>query len=153
MRPLLVVFLAGILVGGPISVTAQEDYAHMMMILTNPAFGERESVEKRYRFLLPRIAESCADAKTPDRVADMVYVSHKRLDEAGLGRRESLLAITETLHRLMREIGPAARRVGVPIKCAEVFAMYLVVRLDGMSPEESRNGIAAVVKGLYKLAN
>ena len=69
------------------------------MVLTDPRIDYRESVEKRYRFIMPRIAEHCMDIESAEVAANMVYYVHTRLDEAGLGKRENLLALTETLYR------------------------------------------------------
>ena len=111
---------------------------------------DQERTERRYRFVLPRVADACADVARASDAADLVFVTHGLIDDAGL--REPLPELVETLHLLVMEVAPTARRADLPVKCREVFTLYVSARFDGMRPAAAREGVAAVVKGIYKAA-
>ena len=130
--------------------TAQaETLAYKMMVINGTASGDRETVEKRFAYLLPRFAEMCSDQSTQERSANMIVAAHKPLGDAGIP--DTLLQLTETLYRTVSIIAPASKRAAVPLRCAEVFAFYVTARRDGMTADEARNGVTAMFAGLLNL--
>ena len=85
-------------------------------------------------------------------MSDMLVFTHGKIKEAGLDGEESLLDLSNTLHRMTSEIATtsSAARMDQPA-CAEIWSMYLVLRNGGYSPIEARESVAAVAGGLYGL--
>ena len=154
MRLALSVIVTGVLASGMVAFATAEgdyDYAHNLMVLTNPSIDYRESVEKRYRFIMPKIAERCTDIESAEVAADMVFYVHTRLDEAGLGKRENLLALTETLYRTTVEAAQWAEFYAESINCDGIFGTYLHERENGKSPVEASQLVTNLATLKYKL--
>lgn len=153
MRLVLSVIVAGILTCSVLASAEEKDYdyAHDLMVLTNPSIDYRESVEKRYRFIMPKIAERCMDIESAEVAANMVYYVHTRLDEAGLGKRENLLALTETLYRMTIKVAQWAEFYAEPINCDGIFGTYLHERENGKSRAEASQLVTNLATLKYKL--
>lgn len=114
----------------------QEDYAYKLTMLSNPSLSDTEQVERRYRFLIPRMVGFCEDVPHADKAADMVYFIFKKLTDIGLVNQEDLLPHTEALHHIITET--ALLEEGQIVKeCAQLFVMYLNARKNGNSLDDS----------------
>lgn len=133
----------------PASVTAQ-DYAEKLAALSGVRGREQASTAQRYRFVLPRIAEACVDLQGASDAADLVFVTHGLIDDAGL--HEPLQELAETLHSLIMEAAAAARRADLPVKCREVFTLYVSARFNGARPAAAHETVGVAVGGVYGLA-
>ena len=83
-----------------------------------------------------------------DVVADKLIVSHRLLDEAGLGYEENLLELTTRLHLLMRQLHRLAEPRNIPLTCAEYFGTYVAARREGMSPDDASKGLLEFMRVL-----
>lgn len=153
MRLVLSVIVAGFFVCSVLASAEEEgyDYAFDLMVLTDPSPAYRESVEKRYRFIMPRIAERCMDIESAEVAANVVYFVHTKLDEAGLGKRENLLALTETLYRTTVKASQWAEFYAESINCDGIFGTYLRERENGKSPAEASQLVTNLATLKYKL--
>ena len=126
--------------------------AEQLTVIASPSRGERETTQRRFEFLLNRFNEYCPTEDGEASVSDMLVFTHGKSKEAGLDGEESLLDLSNTLHRMTSEIATAssAARMDQPA-CAEIWSMYLVLRNGGYSPIEARESVAAVAGGLYGL--
>ena len=115
--------------------------AENMTIIESPRFGERDTVLRRFEFLLDRFSDLCRGEGAP--VHDMLVVSYQQLIDAGLEREESLLDLSNTLYRAAQETRSAGVRPD-QVSCAELFSMYVVSRQGGFSQEESRQAAVAL---------
>ena len=115
--------------------------AENMTTIESPRFGERDTVLRRFQFLLDRFSALCPRESAP--VHDMLVFSYQKLIEAGLEREESLLDLSNTLYRAAQESRSAGVRPD-QVSCAELFAMYVVSRQGGFSQEESRQAAVAL---------
>ena len=114
----------------------QENYAYKLAVLSNASLSDIERVEKRYRFLIPRMVGFCEDVPHADKATDMVYFIFKKLMDIGLVTEEDLLPHTEALHRILAET--ALLEEGQTVKeCAQLFVMYLNARKNGNSRDDS----------------
>ena len=128
-----------------------KDTAYMMMVISSPSFSDMETVEKRYRFILPKLVQRCDDIVDEGKAGDMLYTAYKYLEEAGLENEEKLFDFSNTMFSMVSEIHPLAKHAKVPNRCAELFAMYVSGRREGMSSQETKIGVTDVVKTLYGL--
>ena len=80
---------------------------------------------------------------------DMIAVVYQKLDDAGLASEEGFLTLTNNLHRMTMAISSRIQSSSIPLKCAEAWAMYLTVRLQGMDSGEARRGVEQVVSTLH----
>ena len=126
------------------SLASEEDYAYKLMMLSDVKFSAMGNTEKRYRFVMPRLAEKCSDAETGESAANMVYVAYTKLDEAGLGVSENLVTLTENIYQLTSQSYAKAKQADIPFKCSEVWALYLSARLEGMQPKAAMKGIISI---------
>ena len=153
LTPAALVGLAVIMLA-PASMAADstlDNTVHNLTVIASPSFGKRDATEKRFRFILPAFVEHCSDVGKAVNAADMLVVVHQHLDKAGLASEEDLLTMSNTLHRMTIQIGNRAAAVNVPLKCAEIWAMYLSSRQGGLSVEESRDGVIALTSAIYDL--
>ena len=128
-----------------------DKYANIMMILSDARFSDQESTEKRYKFILPRFIKSSDDVSGAQKAADMMYASFKQLDDAGLGKEEGLLTLSNNLYSMTSQISTSARLADLPLRCAEIWSMYLMLRLEGTGPAESSRQIIGLTRSIYGL--
>ena len=141
--------LLAVVCAWPATVAAQ-DYAEKLAALSGVRVREQARAAERYRFVLPRIADACADLARAGDAADLVFVTHGLIDDAGL--LEPLPELADTLHSLVMEVAPSARRATLPVKCREVFTLYVSARFNGDRPGAARATVAGAVRGVYELA-
>ncbi len=125
------------------------DVAYKMTVISKVSSSERARTEKRYRYVLQQFMELCSDVPKAIRAADMLVVVHRHISKAGL--EEPLPELVETIHSMTQDIAPHAQLSKLPLKCSEVWAMYTILRRKGKRPDEARQGVTAVSKGLYRL--
>lgn len=122
--------------------------AENMTVIASPSWRDRDSTLKRFEFLLNRFSDLCPTAESKAPPHDMLSYIHGKLADAGLDQEESLLDLSNTLYRMTQDISVS---VTTQPQCAEIWAMYLTVRLGGQNPEEARRGVTAVTSTLYGL--
>lgn len=153
MRKPLLAATAVLALSGPVSAEESAmDVAKKMTVLASPSFSAIKSTEKRFAFILPALVERCSDIDKPMRAGDMLFAVSKMLDDRGLGDEEGLLPVSVNLHRLTVEVAAYAANASIPLKCAEIWAMYVNARQNGRTPTESMRGVAGIAKALYGLA-
>ena len=81
----------------------------------------------------------------------MLVVVHGYIDQAGLAGEENLLRLSNNMHRMTMEITTYASAVDVPIKCSEIWSMYVISRQEGRSQQEAMEGVSAIVRTLLGL--
>ena len=126
------------------------DYADKLAVLSDVRLRDQAQTAKRYRYVLPRMAERCADLPNGERAADLMVKAHQLIDEAGV--TEPIPRLVERLYLLFAEVAPAAERAQIPLKCSEVAAFYVIARREGAQPDEALEGVAALVNGIYSVA-
>ena len=121
-----------------------------LTIIADPSWGQRESYRRRFRFLLNEFDENCPDLEGKEQVGDTLVSVYMQLKEVGLGREEGLLDFSNTMHRMVTEIGTQAKMAEMPLPgCVELWAMYTTSRRGGFSPEESRGAVTALATSVY----
>ena len=124
-----------------------------LTIIADPSWDQRESYRRRFRFLLSQFDENCPDLEGKEHVGDTLVNVHMQLIEAGLGSEEGLLKFSNTMHRMVTEIGTQARMAEMPLPgCVQFWAMYTTTRNGGFSPEESRGAVTAMANLAYTAA-
>ena len=146
MRVSLSVLLLALVVSCPPVLGEEQDTAYKMMTISNVPYSKQEITARRFRFILPQFVEGCSDVPKESKAGDMLYVVYQKLDEAGLD--ESLPAVTNNLYSLTQEIVPSAKRAKVPLRCAEIWVMYLQARLKGMTTEKAQRGVSSLTRTL-----
>lgn len=135
----------------------ERDYAESMMIITNPSRKERERVEKRFRFVIPRIVESCTDLSKKENYKDtagkILGLHNREIKETGL--QEDLLAFTENLHRIAIGLQRVSIQENTKLRCLPPFVLYTMLRNQGLSATEARNELVAsiAIHGLQHFYN
>ena len=106
--------------------------AETMTIIHAPGWREQERVQRRFKFLLGEFEEVCTNEKGAATIPDRLVFIHQKLKEAGLDGEESLLDLSNTLHRLTQDIAGRASAAGMePPQCSEIWVMYLMTRQKG----------------------
>ena len=140
-------------VGAPsIAADPVDETARLLTKISQPSFSKRKTTEKRFRFVLPTFVTNCADVSAPMKAGDMMVVAYQTLDKAGLGDQEKLPQLADNLYRLTTDVADLSRTDDVPVRCAQIWSMYLTLREKGREPAEAVTGVYGVVKGLLKLA-
>ena len=114
---------------------AAQSPAEMMATIADPPWREMARVQKRFEYLLPRFVSSCPDIDAEIRAADMIVVAFNAVHEAGID--EGLVELSEGLYGIARH----ANSIDLRGQCAEYFAMYAVLRQEGMSPRDATEGL------------
>ena len=127
---------------------AEPSMAEKLTALESPRWRDRETVLKRFEFLLPRFIRLCPDATTENQVADMLYVAYTFIKDAGL--TEGLLDVFNNTYEVTTETSRIASLADAPpMKCAEIWSMYATVRRQGMTSEDAIKGLVDVVRAIY----
>lgn len=129
----------------------KNDPAYMLMIISSPKFSDRETVETRFRFILPKFVENCSDVNRDMKAADMLVVVHNEIKKAGLVKQEGLLETANILFQVTSRISIGARNAGAPMRCSEIWAMYTSLRLQGFSIDDAAEGVTDLALTLYGL--
>ena len=125
---------------------AAQDPAEMLTRLARPSRSERDTTLRRFRFVLPRLVRSCTDVTTETAASDMIAMTHRMLEDAGLEREDGgYLGIANTFHGMSSEVSTLT---GGPFECAGLLAVYVTARHGGSPPETSRGAAVA----LYRVA-
>ena len=124
-----------------ISAPDDKSAAYMMMEISDVDFSDRETVEKRFNFILPRFVKQCSGITTPMVASDMIVKVHQLLGEAGLGKEETLLTLSNNLHSMTSAISSAASSMDISFKCTEVFGLYAMARREGLTQEVAKEGV------------
>ena len=139
--------------GQPETETA--DLAYKLRVIAQPSLGDRETTQRRFEFLLPRLVQLCSDFKTPLKVADVLVGLSTSLKEAGMEQEEGLLDLVNNLFRLSNEVDLLDKLAKIdsrPNKCAEPWAMYITIRREqNAPPEKAIKGVTSIFKSLYSL--
>ena len=153
MRGILLVITAILAANGPASSEeSAADVAKTLTVIVAPSSSATESTKKRFAFILPALVERCSDIGKPSKAGDMLAMASKLLNDRGLGDEEGLLQVSVNLHRLTAEVSAYTASANVPLKCAEIWSMYINARQNGQTPTESVRGVAGIVKALSRLA-
>ena len=80
---------------------------------------------------------------------DMLYVAHTKLGEAGLSREENLLEMIDNAYSFTMKISAQAEKRDIPLKCAEIWSMYVILRREGHSIDEAKQGLVELTTTLY----
>ena len=151
--PLIILLSAGILFGTGNPAFGEElSDAAKMTALHAPGSGEQERVQRRFEFLLGAFEKVCTNEKGAATIPDRLVFIHQKLKEAGLDGEESLLDLSNTLHRLTHDIAARASAAGMdPPQCSEIWVMYLTTRQKGQSSSEASRTVTAATGALYNL--
>ena len=151
--PLIILLSAGTLFGtGTPAFGAELSAAETMTIIHAPGWREKERVQRRFKFLLGEFEEVCTIEKGTATIPDRLVFIYQKLKEAGLDGEESLLDLSNTLHRLTQDIAGRASAAGMePPQCNQIWAMYLVARQKGQPPSEASRNVTVVTGALYDL--
>ena len=121
-------------------------------LLSKPSFSEMSSTEKRFAYILPDLIYKCADIDAPTRAGDMIAATYQLLDKAGLGDEENLFSTAKNVHRLTIDVAAYAAAAQIPLKCKDIWSLYVSSRQNGRSETEAINGVAGIAKAIYGLA-
>ena len=149
--PLIILLSAGTLFGTGNPAFGEElSDAAKMTALHAPGSREQERVQRRFEFLLGAFEEACPNEKGKATIPDRLVFIHQKLKEAGLDGEESLLDLSNTLHRLTHDIAARAATAGMESpQCSELWVMYLTTRQKGQSPPEASRTVTAATGALY----
>lgn len=148
----LIAIAVGVLMVLPLPILADstlEETVETLTIITSPDFEKRTQTKKRFRFILPVFVERCTDIDQTVRAGDMIAVLYKELDNAGLTSEEGFFMLANNLHRMTMAISVRTQSSNIPLRCVEVWAMYVTLRLQGMGSVESREGVEQIVIALH----
>ena len=147
----LLIFMAS---ASPQAISAPDDKSavYMMMEILDVDFSDRETVEKRFNFILLRFVKQCSDITTPMVASDMIVKVHQLLGEAGLGKEETLLTLSNNLHSMTSAIWRAVTSRGISFKCAEVFDLYAMGRREGLTQEVAKEGVVFLISLFGKIS-
>ena len=105
--------------------------------------GNRAETRQRFEFVLPRLARTCSDAEAEMNVVDMLAVTNKMIQDAGLGTEEGgLLGFTNAVYSLTMQVGSGAEDAVV---CSELLAMYVTLRQGGFAKEKSISDLVGIM--------
>lgn len=115
--------------------------AEMLTAIADPPWRERDRVQKRFEYLLPRYVSACVDLETEIDVGDMATFTFQKINESGMN--EDLLELTEGVYGVLRH----AQALGLlgDGGCAEYFAMYVALRQEGTSPPDATEQIKGIL--------
>ena len=97
-------------------------------------------------------SKGASNLKVARRIAEFDRLQEKARQAEEAGVSEPIRPLVETLHLLVAEVSPAAKRAQVALKCNDVAAFYVIARREGSSVDEARTGVATLVVGLYAAA-
>ena len=83
----------------------------------------------------------------------MLYVAHTKLDEAGLSREEDLLEMIDNAYSFTMKVSAQANVRDIPLRCSEIWSMYVILRREGQSIDEAKEGIVALTTAIYELTD
>ena len=134
---------AGILLGLALlmsSPAVSQSLAEMLTSLADVPYAEMDRVQKRFEYLLPRFIEPCSDIEAEKTAGDMIYRTVEVIEEAGVEADvlevfEGMYGIARLSHQVLR--GPAP--------CLQYLAFYATGRSEGLSHDESIEGIKAIL--------
>ena len=151
--PLIILLSAGTLFGTGNPAFGEElSAAEKMTVLHAPGWREQERVQQRFEFLLGEFEEVCPNEEGAATIPDRLVFIHQKLKEAGLDGEESLLDLSNTLHRLTHDIAARASAAGMESpQCSEIWVMYLTTRRKGQPPSEASRTVTAATGALYDL--
>ena len=131
------------------------DLAYKLMVIAQPSLGDRETTQRRFEFLLPRLVQLCTDFTTPLKVGDVLVGLSTSLKEAGMEKEEGLLDLANNLFRLSEEVDLLDKLAKIdsrPDKCAEPWSMYITIRREqNAPPEKTITAVTSLFKSLYSL--
>ena len=137
-------------VAAPAAATDYQTMSRNLTTIEDPPWKERESVQRRFEFLLQEFDTYCPKKPDAASIGDQLAFSYRKLKEIGLDREETILDLFNQNHRMIADIftiANAERDVSTP-GCTQFFAMYISLRKRGESPDNARRGIVALYKGL-----
>ena len=132
-------------VGGGSTAKKEKSVPEKFTAIHSPGFRDIENTQKRFEFLVPRFASLCDDIQGPTKAGDMLVVCWKDLKDAGLGGEETLLEVSNNLFSITNRVAALGLD---PLKCSELWAMYLTARGSGMSVQESKDGTVGLIRDL-----
>ena len=128
------------------ALIAQDTAAEMLTLLARPSRSERDTTLRRFQFVLPRIVRNCSDVDTEMFASDLIAFMHRKLYDAGLEREDGgYLGIANMFHGLSSE---ARTAMGKPMSCADLLAVYALLREEGNSPTHSRGAVITLFEAL-----
>ena len=151
--PLVILLSAGTLFEtGNLAFGEELSAAAKMTALHAPGSGEQERVQRRFEFLLGAFEKVCTNEKGAATIPDRLVFIHQKLKEAGLDGEESLLDLSNTLHRLTHDLTARAAAAGMdPPQCSEIWVIYLTARQKGQSPSEASRTVTTGIGAVYDL--
>lgn len=111
-------------------------------------FDTGDEAVKRYEYILPKLVDACSDLPTDSRVADVLYVGHKYVKDAGASGKENLLRYTENAYQIVRALQRPYQQAKLSMKCMEVFALYTTARQEGQTPEKAFKTVSDGIEAL-----
>ena len=148
MKPIGCIVLISFGMAAPVA-HAERSPAENLTIIADPAWGKREETQRRFAFILPRFVSLCSDVDEDERAADYLFVTWKRINEAGLGTNEGgLVGMSNNLFDLTNSLAALGGAFSRNMKCSETFAMYIQLRLSGKSSEAAKNGMYELIRAL-----
>ena len=94
-------------------------------------------------YLIPRIFEHCADITSPTQAGDVSAAVYGQLMDVGID--DGMLGTTENLHQMASAL---MSRIGEPVKCLDLYAMFTILRQDGTPAKEARNSVVQMISKL-----
>ena len=117
----------------------ERDPAAMLMVIDRPGWRERDRVETRFRYLLPRIAGACPDVANEMHAADMIVAVTRQIQEVGM--EAGHLQTAEAHNQMTSQLHDVS-------KCVDLFAAYSIMRRDGSSSEDAIKGVVGLYRAL-----
>ncbi len=112
----------------------------MLTRLADVPWSERERVQKRFEYLLPRFIEPCSDIDTEKTAGDMIYRTVQVIEDDGV--KVDVLEVFEGMYGVVR-VSHQVLQGAAP--CLQYLAMYAAARAEGLSHDESTAGIKAIL--------
>ena len=117
-----------------------QSIAEMLTSLADVPWSEMDRVQKRFEYLLPRFIEPCSDIDADKTAGDMIYRTFEVIEDAGV--KADLLELFEGMYGIARL---SHQVLGGPAPCLQYLAVYAAGRSEGLSHDESTEGIKAII--------
>lgn len=121
------------------SPAVSQSLAEMLTSLADVPYSEMDRVQKRFEYLLPRFIEPCSDIDAEQTAGDMIYRTFEVIEEAGV--KADLLEVFEGMYGIAR----LSNQIVGPAPCLQYLAVYAAGRSEGLSHDESLEGIKAIL--------
>ena len=79
----------------------------------------------------------------------MIAATYQLLDKAGLGDEENLFRTANNVHRLTIDVAAYAAAAQIPLKCTDIWSLYVTSRQNGRTVAEAQQGVTAIARVLF----